>query len=249
MPQIIELISQSVSKVGLLTLPSMRCPKASERLESPRRGGNIQSSVSRKQSMSLQSMVGSRGEEVNKWSICHSVMISFPGDLLLGQDRNGGWRPWSAIKMLSPPVTLEDRTSLGISCHPEVGQAASPSGSPNPSPHPSLKVWRAGVLGIKILILHGHSLLLTYLGTRSHSHTPSAWNREPLTTSSFQRGAHRNEDLWFSTGSPGLVEDSRRSRTGTPTTELPPFRSEHPQRDALLAAAFPREHRVPALHS
>lgn len=102
----------------------------------------------------------------------------------------------------------------GPSCPSEVGQAASPSGSPDPSPHRSLEVWGDGAPGTKTLVLPGRSLLRTYLGTHSHSHTPFAWKREPPTTSSasFQHGPHRNEDLTFRTGSPG--PDWWRSRAG-----------------------------------
>lgn len=141
----------------------------------------------------------------------------------------------------------------GPSCPSEVGQAASPSGSPDPSPHRSLEVWGDGAPGTKTLVLPGRSLLRTYLGTHSHSHTPFAWKREPPTTSSasFQHGPHRNEDLTFRTGSPwaGLVAESGRSRTGTPSIRLPPLRSEQPRGEALWAAAFPRKPGAAALHS
>lgn len=136
----------------------------------------------------------------------------------------------------------------GPSCPFEVGQAASPSGSPDPSPHRSLEVW-----GTKTLVLPGRSLLLTYLGTGSHSHTPFAWKRETPTASSasFQHGANRNEDLTFRTGSAwtGLLAESGRSRTGSPNIRLPPLRSEQPRGEALWAAAFPRKHGAAALHS
>lgn len=97
----------------------------------------------------------------------------------------------------------------GPSCPFEVGQAASPSGSPDPSPHRSLEVW-----GTKTLVLpDAHSCSHTSAQARTHTHLLPGRERPPrLPLQVSNMGPTETKTSRSEPGAPG--PDCWRSRAG-----------------------------------